>query len=145
MAPDRNATVTRLAEAANGTSTVRTLLAATTSDAVVGSPYTFSIFAKANTAGVIQLGAQGVLAATAFANFALKNGKIDKVSPGSSTVGMLQVTMEPYRNGWYRLSITITAASPLFTVALVNDDSSATAVPSYLPSTSKSLWVWGAG
>ncbi|WP_423251107.1 phage head spike fiber domain-containing protein, partial [Klebsiella michiganensis] len=29
-------------------------------------------------------------------------------------------------------------------MALVNDDSSATAVPSYLPSTPKSLWVWGA-
>ena len=146
-APDGNTTATRLAETANGTSTVRTLLAATTSDAVVGSPYTFSIFAKANTAGVIQLAAQGAQAATAFANFDLKNGKIGKVSPGSATLGMLQVTMEPYRNGWYRLSITITpasAASPLFTVALVNDDSSATAVPSYLPSTPKSLWIWGA-
>ncbi|WP_445972365.1 phage head spike fiber domain-containing protein [Klebsiella pasteurii] len=114
----------------------------------IGSPLACCCRRSASgvTPGVIQLGAQGALAAIAFVNFDLKNGKIGKVSPGSSTVGMLQVTIKPYRNGWYRLSITITAASaasPLFTVALVNDDSSATAVPSYLPSTPKSLWVWG--
>ncbi|HCA3527455.1 TPA: hypothetical protein N3Z88_005152, partial [Klebsiella quasipneumoniae subsp. similipneumoniae] len=119
----------------------------TTSDAVSASPYTFSIFAKANTAGVIQLAAQGAVAATAFANFDLRNGKIGKVSPGSATVGMFQVTMETFRNGWYRIAITITpnaSASPQFTVALVNDDSSATALPSYLPVTPKSVWIWGA-
>ncbi|WP_447868821.1 phage head spike fiber domain-containing protein [Rahnella aceris] len=147
ISPDGNATATKLAETADSTAAVRTLLAITTSNAVAASPYTFSIFAKANTAGVIQLAAQGAIAATAFANFDLRNGKIGKVSPGSATVGMFQVTMEPYRNGWYRIAITITpnaSASPQFTVALVNDDSSAAALPSYLPGTPKSVWIWGA-
>ncbi|HCM7679608.1 TPA: hypothetical protein N3442_000929 [Klebsiella aerogenes] len=147
IAPDGNKTATKIIEAAGASATTRQLVAVTTSDAVAGSPYTFCIFAKANTAGVVQLAAQGAVAATAFANFDLKNGRIGKVSPGSATVGMLQVSMEPYRNGWYRIAITITpnaAASPQFTVALVNDDSSAGAVPSYLPATPKSVWIWGA-
>lgn len=147
ISPDGNTTATKLIESTDSVASVRTLLCITTSDAVSASPYTFSLFAKANTAGVIQLAAQGAVAATAFANFDLKNGKIGKVSPGSATVGVLQVSMEPYRNGWYRIAITITpnaAASPKFTVALVNDDSSAGAVPSYLPTTPKSVWIWGA-
>ncbi|HBM3271277.1 hypothetical protein [Klebsiella michiganensis] len=147
ISPDGNMTATKLIEATDSAASARTLLAITTSNAVAASPYTFSIFAKANTAGVVQLAAQGAVAATAFANFDLKNGKIGKVSAGSATVGMLQVSMEPFRNGWYRIAITITpnaAASPQFTVALVNDDSSAGAVPSYLPTTPKSVWIWGA-
>ncbi|MDG9770869.1 phage head spike fiber domain-containing protein [Klebsiella michiganensis] len=147
ISPDGNTTATKLIESTDSVASVRTLLCITTSDAVSASPYTFSLFAKANTAGVIQLAAQGAVAATAFANFDLRNGKIGKVSPGSATVGMFQVTMEAYRNGWYRIAITITpnaSASPQFTVALVNDDSSATALPSYLPVTPKSVWIWGA-
>ncbi|WP_411167309.1 hypothetical protein [Klebsiella michiganensis] len=146
VSPDGNTTATKIIETAGSSAAPRTLLALTTSDATV-APYTFSIFAKANTSGVIQLAAQGAVSPVAFANFDLRNGKIGKVSSGSSTLGMLQVTMEEYINGWYRCAITITpssATSPQFTVALVNNDSSSDAVPSYLPGTPKSVWIWGA-
>ncbi|HAT4997948.1 hypothetical protein IBZ15_15140 [Serratia marcescens] len=55
--------------------------------------------------------------------------------------------MEPYANDWYRCAITITptsAASPAFTLALTNSDSSANALPSYVPATVGSVWIWGA-
>lgn len=146
VSPDGNTTATKIIEKAGSSAVPRTLLALTTSDATT-APYTFSIFAKANTAGVIQLAAQGAVSPVAFANFDLRSGKIGKVSSGSSTIGILQVTMEEYINGWYRCAITITpssAASPQFTFALVNNDSSSDAIPLYLPDTPKSVWIWGA-
>ncbi|TKI08330.1 phage head spike fiber domain-containing protein [Martelella alba] len=147
ISPDGNTTATKIIEATDSSAAVRTLLAITQGNAVVSNPYTFSIFAKAGTAKIIQLAAQGAVDVTAFANFDLENGVIGKISAGSSTVGLLQTTIEPFINGWYRCSITITpstAVSPQFTVALVNNDASATALPSYLPTTPTYLYIWGA-
>ncbi|WP_283603377.1 phage head spike fiber domain-containing protein [Serratia proteamaculans] len=141
-APDGNTTATKLIEAASGSASPHTLLAITTSAAVVSQPYTFSVWAKANTGSVLQLAAQGAVATTQFVNFDLNNGKVGKGSPQ-----VLQATMEPYANGWYRCAITITptsAASPAFTLALTNSDSSANALPSYVPVTVGSVWIWGA-
>lgn len=147
LAPDGNKTATKLIEAADSQPAVRQLVATTTADAVKGSPYTFSIFAKANTAGVLQIAATGALQATAYANFDLINGKVGKTSPGSSTTGLLQVTIEPFGDGWYRCAITITpytAEQPKFTLVLTESDTSAGPLPSYLPATPKSVFIWGA-
>lgn len=140
--PDGNVTATKLIEASDSAPAARTLEAITTLSATIKQPYTFSIWAKANTGKVLQIAAQGAVATTQFANFDLGNGKIGKSSPQ-----VLQATMEQFANGWYRCAITITpnsATSPRFTLALINNDSSATAIPQYVPTSPGSMWVWGA-
>jgi hypothetical protein len=50
-------------------------------------------------------------------------------------------------NGWYRCAITIVptlSVSPQFTLVLTNSDSSAAALPSYIPAVPGSVWIWGA-
>ncbi|HCA0055390.1 TPA: hypothetical protein MNE39_003599, partial [Klebsiella pneumoniae] len=82
-----------------------------------------------------------------FVNFDLKNGRLGKTSTGSTTRGLLQASIEPFRNGWYRCSIVIipySAMNPEFTLALVDNDTSAGPMPSYLPATPKSVFIWGA-
>ncbi|MFJ3266730.1 phage head spike fiber domain-containing protein [Serratia liquefaciens] len=141
-APDGNATATKLIEASDSTPAARTLEAITTLSATINQPYTFSIWAKANTGKVLQIAAQGAVAITQFVNFDLGNGKIGKSSPQ-----VLQATMEQFAKGWYRCAITITpnaAVSPRFTLALTNNDSSAPALPQYIPASPGSVWVWGA-
>ena len=141
-APDGNVTATKLIEASDSTAAARTLEAITTLAATINQPYTFSIWAKANTGKVLQIAAQGAVATTQFVNFDLGNGKIGKSSPQ-----VLQATMEQFAKGWYRCAITITpnaAVSPRFTLALTNNDSSAPALPQYVPASPGSVWVWGA-
>ncbi|HBW7280156.1 TPA: hypothetical protein MFN02_002337 [Klebsiella pneumoniae] len=140
--PDGNTTATKLIETAGGSAVTHTLEAIATIAAVVGSPYTFSIWAKANTGSVLQIAAQGAVATTQYVNFDLKNGKIGKTSPQ-----ILQATMQEFTNGYYRCAITITptvAANPRFTLALTGGDSSAAAIPAYIPSTPGSVYIWGA-
>ncbi|HFI5643787.1 TPA: hypothetical protein ACGQVP_004736 [Raoultella planticola] len=140
--PDGNTTATKLIETAGGSAVAHTLEAIATIAAVVGSPYTFSIWAKANTGSVLQIAAQGAVATTQYVNFDLKNGKIGKASPQ-----ILQATMQEFTNGYYRCAITITptvAANPRFTLALTGGDSSAAALPTYITSTPGSVYIWGA-
>ena len=140
--PDGNVTATKLIETFGSTASVHTLLAITTMAATASQPYTFSIWAKANTGKVLQIAAQGAVVTTQFVNFDLGNGKIGKSSPQ-----VLQATMEQHANGWYRCAITIAptlSVSPQFTLALTNSDSSAAALPSYIPATPGSVWIWGA-
>ncbi|MBC4282919.1 hypothetical protein H8M47_14875 [Klebsiella pneumoniae] len=141
LSPDGNMTATKLIESGEvGTS--RTLEAITTLDATINQPYTFSIWMKANTASIAQLVAQGAASPLQFVNFDLRNGKITRQSRR-----VLQATMQPFKNGWYRCSLTITPASaesPRFTISLVNSDSSADALPVYSPATPGSVWIWGA-
>ncbi|MCS5948896.1 hypothetical protein LNP05_25265 [Klebsiella pneumoniae subsp. pneumoniae] len=95
---------------------------------------------------MLQLSAVGAFPEPTFVNFDLKNGRLGKTSSGSTTRGLMQATIEPYRNGWYRCSITImpySAANPEFTLALTESDTSAGALPSYLPATPKSVFIWG--
>ncbi|EPY4038892.1 phage head spike fiber domain-containing protein [Klebsiella pneumoniae] len=142
VSPDGNTTATKLIETAGSTASVHTLLAITTLAATSGQPYTFSIWAKANTGNVLQIAAQGAVATTQFVNFDLKNGKIGKSSPQ-----VLQATMQEFKNGWYRCAITITptsSVSPQFTLVLTGSDASAAALPSYIPTTPGSVYIWGA-
>ncbi|MBK0544659.1 hypothetical protein GZ027_01180 [Klebsiella pneumoniae] len=146
QAPDGNMTATKLIEATDTQAAVRKLVATATAEATKDYPYSFSIFAKANTASVLQLSAVGAFPEPTFVNFDLKNGRIGKTSSGSTTRGLMQATIEPYRNGWYRCSITImpnSATNPEFTLALTESDTSAGALPSYLPVTPKSVFIWG--
>lgn len=140
--PDGNTTATSLIETAGSAAVVHSLEAITTMAATAGQPYTFSIWAKAHTGTVLQMAAQGAVATTQFVNFDLGNGQIGKSSPQ-----VLQATMEPHTNGWYRCAITIAptlSVSPQFTLALTKSDSSAAALPSYVPDVPGSVWIWGA-
>ncbi|EKZ6024899.1 hypothetical protein LVT08_03740 [Klebsiella pneumoniae] len=147
VAPDGNLTATKMIEATDTAAAVRKLAATTTAEGTKSNPFAFSIFAKANTANVLQLSAVGAFPEPTFVNFDLKNGRLGKTSTGSTTRGLLQASIEPFRNGWYRCSIVIipySAMNPKFTLALTDSDSSADAMPSYLPATPKSVFIWGA-
>ncbi|STV26516.1 Uncharacterised protein [Klebsiella pneumoniae subsp. ozaenae] len=147
VAPDGNLTATKMIEATDTAAAVRKLAATTTAEGTKSNPFAFSIFAKANTANVLQLSAVGAFPEPTFVNFDLKNGRLGKTSTGSTSRGLLQASIEPFRNGWYRCSIVIipySATNPEFTLALTESDSSAEAMPSYLPATPKSVFIWGA-
>jgi hypothetical protein len=69
-----------------------------------GTTYTLSVFARANTSNFVQLSFAGNLIANSYANFDLSNGTITAsafVTPQIQNMG----------NGWYRCSITATAAA----------------------------------
>ncbi|HED2782058.1 TPA: hypothetical protein R4Z40_001378 [Klebsiella variicola subsp. variicola] len=147
VAPDGNLTATKMIEATDTAAAVRKLAATTTAEGTKSNPFAFSVFAKANTADVLQLSAVGAFPDPTFVNFDLKNGRLGKTSTGSTTRGLLQASIEPFRNGWYRCSIVIipySAMNPEFTLALVDNDTSAGPMPSYLPATPKSVFIWGA-
>lgn len=147
VSPDGNLTATKMIEATDTAASVRKLAATTTVDGTKGNPFAFSVFAKANTAEVLQLSAVGAFPDPTFVNFDLKNGRLGKTSTGSTTRGLLQASIEPFRNGWYRCSIVIipySAMNPEFTLALVDNDTSAGPMPSYLPARPKSVFIWGA-
>ncbi|EQB3524388.1 phage head spike fiber domain-containing protein [Klebsiella pneumoniae] len=147
VSPDGNLTATKMIEATDTAASVRKLAATTTVDGTKSNPFAFSVFAKANTADVLQLSAVGAFPDPTFVNFDLKNGRLGKTSTGSTTRGLLQASIEPFRNGWYRCSIVIIpyrAMNPEFTLALVDNDTSAGPMPSYLPATPKSVFIWGA-
>ncbi|EQB9537217.1 phage head spike fiber domain-containing protein [Klebsiella pneumoniae] len=147
VSPDGNLTATKMIEATDTAASVRKLAATTTVDGTKSNPFAFSVFAKANTADVLQLSAVGAFPDPTFVNFDLKNGRLGKASTGSTTRGLLQASIEPFRNGWYRCSIVIipySAMNPEFTLALVDNDTSAGPMPSYLPATPKSVFIWGA-
>ncbi|MFM3493913.1 hypothetical protein AB8Q44_27395, partial [Klebsiella pneumoniae subsp. ozaenae] len=140
VAPDGNLTATKMIEATDTVAAIRKLAATTTAEGTKSNPFAFSIFAKANTANVLQLSAVGAFPEPTFVNFDLKNGRLGKTSTGSTTRGLLQASIEPFRNGWYRCSIVIipySAMNPEFTLALVDNDTSAGPMPSYLPATPK--------
>ncbi|MGD1731484.1 phage head spike fiber domain-containing protein [Klebsiella pneumoniae subsp. pneumoniae] len=140
--PDGNTTATKLIETAGGTAVVHTLEAITTVAAVTGSPYTFSIWAKANTGSVLQIAAQGAVASPQFCNFDLKAGRVGKSSPQ-----VIQATIQPFIDGWYRCTFTIMPQSsdaPKFTLVLTGGDNAASALPAYIAKTPGSIYLWGA-
>ncbi|CAD5235912.1 putative tail fiber protein [Klebsiella phage vB_KppS-Pokey] len=144
VAPDGNATAYKMIESTTDTTTPssRKIRTAVTMDAVVGQPYTFSVWAKKNSGKVVQLSASGGVATPQYANFDLDAGRITL-----STPLLLQANMHAYPNGWYRCSITINptvAGDPLFDIALTNGNTAAGSLPSYPSSSSGSIYIWGA-
>ena len=109
-----------------------------------GVTYTFTIFAKANTATVIQLGGRGTpFGSNEWANFDLSNGVLGSV--GSSVTGS-DATITNFGNGWYRCKLTMTAIAGGTGSAFIgfcNNDTAATRFMSYT-GTSKTMYIWGA-
>ena len=135
----------------SGTSTADTIAEDTASNAhgvldlattvTSGVTYTFSVYAKAGTASVVQLlGRTASFGTDVWANFNLSTGSIGSV--GSATTA----SIESVNNGWYRCSIRGAAVGTVVGgMSLVLTDNNATAgrFPSYVGS-GKSLYVWGA-
>ena len=109
-----------------------------------GVTYTFTIFAKANTATVIQLGGRGTpFGVNEWANFDLSNGVLGSV--GSSVTGS-DATITNFGNGWYRCKLTMTAiagGTGSGFIGFCNNDTAATRFMSYT-GTSKTMYIWGA-
>lgn len=142
IAPNGNKTATKIIESTSDTTTPsqRKLATSVSMAAVVGEPYTFSTFIKANTATKVQLAALAGVSSPQYANFDLSSGKVTL-----STANLLQANIEKFPNGWFRCSITINptvAEDPQFTIALINNNSASDVTPSY-PSTSPgSVYIW---
>ena len=108
-----------------------------------GSTYTWSVFAKAGTATVIQLATTAVVS-SAYVNFNLSNGTVSS-SGGSITSSGIQAV----GNGWYRCWFTVSNGgttglqSNYFLILLTNNNGSATREPSYVGS-GETAYIYGA-
>lgn len=137
-APDGTLTADTLADTtANAGHLVYESAASITS----GTTYTFSVFAKASTATVIQvLGRSGTMGANVWANFNLSNGTIGSV--GSSTTA----SITDFGGGWYRCIVTGTATGTgtgAFALSLTNNSTTALRSPTYI-GTGTGTFIWGA-
>ena len=107
-----------------------------------GATYTFSLYAKANTATVVQLlGRSAGFGVNVWANFNLSDGTVGTV--GTSTTASIQ----PAANGWYRCSVTGAAtgtATGGFAIGLTGNDANSLRFPSYAGNTATGLYIWGA-
>lgn len=105
-----------------------------------GTSYTFSVFAKKGTRDVVQLHVPATGGgATCYANFDLTNGVKGTVGGGCTA------TMDNVGYGWYRLSITFTAAATTtasFSYLHVTATTSAANLTHV--GTSLTSYVWGA-
>jgi hypothetical protein len=138
-APDGTSTGSTFAESI--TTTFQAVLEST-SPVFSGITYTYSIYAKANTATVIQLlGRTTPFGANIWANYNLSNGTV-----GSTGTSNVSATIVSVGNGWFRCSLTgvaIGAGTGSFAFCLVQNNASATRFPSYL-GTGQTVFVWGA-
>ena len=110
-----------------------------------GETWTVSIFAKkgdgANAPDIIQLThSSGAFGTSQYANFNISTGVITDSAGGTAKI-------EDVSNGWYRCSFTATSTSSgvaVLVVALVNDNPTATRLPSYTFSSDANVYLWGA-
>ena len=103
---------------------------------VSGTTYTFSIYAKAGTASVLQILLDPITGTSDYCNFDLANGVL-----GSGTGG----TITDAGNGWYRCSITgaSDAAANGIYLCMASDASAARLGGSYAGG-SLTMHIWGA-
>ena len=110
-----------------------------------GETWTISIFAKkgsgTNAPDIIQLTHSfGAFGSGQYANFNISTGVVTASSGGTARI-------EDVSNGWYRCSFTATSTSSgidVLAVAFVNDNPTATRLPSYTPLSNSDVYLWGA-
>ena len=138
-APDSTSTASTFAESV--TSAQQAILETTTS-IISGVTYTYSIYAKANTATVIQLlGRSTPFGFNVWANYNLSNGTLGSV--GSSNIS---TTITSVGNGWYRCTLTGTAiasSAGSFGISLTGNNTTATRYFLYT-GTGQTVYLWGA-
>jgi hypothetical protein len=106
-----------------------------------GFSYILSVFAKKNTASLVQIGGgSGAFGTNAWANFDLDAGVLGTVG-SSATASIISVG-----NGWYRCSITATATTTVSSGSFFAFISSSTSsrLPSFAGNGTDSIFLWGA-
>lgn len=109
-----------------------------------GTAYTFSVYAKANTLGFIQLalntGFTNDYSISPYANFNLTTGIISQIGNGATA------QIESLGNGWYRCSITATSIANALGEVNINLINSGTlsAFQFWSANATDSLFIWGA-
>jgi hypothetical protein len=103
---------------------------------VSGTAYTFTVYAKQGERTKLRLGAGNPATWSAAVIFDLSNGTITNTLAGSGTI-------KNAGNGWYRLSVTGTAAATASTNILVRLVSTGTTI-SYTGDGVSGLYLWGA-
>jgi hypothetical protein len=107
---------------------------------VVGTPYTFSVYAKKVTQNLIQISLGPTVFGSPFVNFNLDTGTtVHSGSAGALPIG----NIEQVGNGWYRCSITATAASSTTSVFNISLIPSATSLVTPTSTLATSIYVWG--
>jgi hypothetical protein len=109
-----------------------------------GTTYTFTVYAKQNTAKWFQIGGRGTPFGTnEWANFDLNAGTVGNV--GTSVSGS-DATITAVGNGWYRCKLTMVAVGNATGgpyIGLTDNTNSGTRLPTYL-GTGKGVYIWGA-
>jgi hypothetical protein len=142
-APDGTTTADTLTESAGVTLArrIEQSIAVTT-----GLTYSASVYAKQNTATVLQISLNGSVGANEWANFNLSNGTLGSV--GSDVTGS-DATISNIGNGWYRCKLTFPATATGNTslrLTLTDNNASAGLNPTYTVTAGneKNLYLWGA-
>lgn len=133
LAPDGTMSADEVIETTAATN--HSVVASATLEA--GAQYTLSVYAKANTASVIQVLLDHISGTNDWANFDLIAGTV--------SAGPLEAAIEDAGNGWYRCSITgisATASSSAVYMSII-DSPTGTRVRNYV-GTGRSLYLWGA-
>lgn len=147
LSPDGTKTASKIIESGTSDNSTHCISYTTEALATIGNPYTFSVFAKKNTASNFQLAISGITDSALFCNFNIESGDIGLSSPGSLTYGMLNASIIDVGGGYYRCSITVTptiASYPILSICLTGNSLSSGAIPSYKASSLASIYIWGA-
>jgi hypothetical protein len=120
-------------------------LAYASSTVTAATSYVFSIYAKADTSSVIQLGgAQTTFGPTAWCNFVLSGAG----SIGYKGASITNQGIEQLQNGWYRCwciaPATASATGYGWSVAFINDVDQNNRLPSYAGDGVSGVYIWGA-
>ena len=128
----------------NDLSGIHNIQLASPSAVTAGSPYTGSVYVKANGATSFQLGFSTTGLGSGYANFILSgDGSI-------GTLNSVTASIQRLANGWYRCSITVasaagSSANSSYLVITLNDNNSSSArLPSYSGDNATGIFVWGA-
>ena len=111
----------------------------TTWNATSGVDYTFSFFAKINGSNFVQV-ALSTGFSSLYQNFNLLDGTLGN---GDLTSGYSS-NIEPFANGWYRISVTgntISANARFLTIPILTDIASRN--PSFVGDGTLGIYVWG--
>ena len=111
----------------------------TTYNATSGVDYTFSFFAKINGSNFVQV-ALSTGFSSLYQNFNLLDGTLGN---GDLTSGYSS-NIEPFGNGWYRISVTgntISANARFLTIPILTDIASRN--PSFVGDGTLGIYVWG--
>jgi hypothetical protein len=144
-APDGTMTADTVTEGSIGTLARERRISTANITFAAGLSYTLSVYAKADTATVIQFSVADTTFGTDFwQNFDLANG----VRGSAGTAAGLVAGMENVGNGWYRCWLkgdNITTNARAFNISFTDNNPTATRNPSYVNnSVARSLWLWGA-